>query len=118
MGTDTQNHEMTEALTSLLGDRPSIQNGKCVRCGRDYTGDVDLQGGECPSDDCPAYKARTVLAKIRNERPAETKGSIVDKLVQAIENAVARIEADDEHNPVDIGQLKAVVDEARNGEAA
>jgi hypothetical protein len=53
--------ELLEALRDLLGDRPDVQGGICQRCGRDYIG--DFIEGDCPSDDCPAYRARAAIAK-------------------------------------------------------
>jgi hypothetical protein len=54
------------ALEDLLGDRPDIQGGICQHCGRDYIGEA-LEGA-CPSDDCPAHKARAVIATVQ-DRP-------------------------------------------------
>ena len=53
--------DLLDALKDLLGDRHDVQNGQCIRCGRDYR--VDIHSGECPSDDCPAYGARVAIAK-------------------------------------------------------
>jgi hypothetical protein len=59
--------ELLEALIDLLGDRPSVQGGICQHCGRDYIG--DMIEGDCPSDDCPSFKARAAIAKATG-RPA------------------------------------------------
>jgi hypothetical protein len=56
---------LLEALKDLLGDRPDVQDGQCVRCGREYRDpdpDFDIQTGDCPSDDCPAFIARAAIA--------------------------------------------------------
>ena len=57
--------KMLAALKDLLGDRPSVQDFQCIRCGRDYH-DIDewaIETGECPSDDCPSYHARAAIAE-------------------------------------------------------
>jgi len=51
---------LLKALNDLRGDRPEMQGGVCQHCGRDYI--QDFLEGECLSDDCPATKARAVLA--------------------------------------------------------
>lgn len=51
---------LLEALKDLLGDLPSVQEGICRHCGRDYD---DIQSGDCPSDDCPSFHARAAIAK-------------------------------------------------------
>ena len=56
------NAELFAALHDLLGDRPDIQSGGCIRCGRDYRAEPELEGGNCPSDDCPGYRARQLCA--------------------------------------------------------
>jgi hypothetical protein len=53
--------ELVEALRDLLGDRPSVQSGECVHCGRSYAKDLM---GDCPSDDCPSSNARVIIAKV------------------------------------------------------
>jgi hypothetical protein len=58
------NAQMLEALEDLLGDRPDVQEGKCVRCGREY---ADIDYCECPSDDCPAFKARAAIRAAKGE---------------------------------------------------
>ena len=57
--------EMLEALRDLRGEKPAINLvGVCNWCGRDYA-QTDVSVGEnCPSEDCPSYKARAVLATI------------------------------------------------------
>jgi hypothetical protein len=50
--------QLFEALADLLGDRPDVQDGECIRCGREYH---DADDGDCPSDDCPSYRARALL---------------------------------------------------------
>jgi hypothetical protein len=57
--------ELFAALHDLLGDRPDIQSGGCIRCGRDYRAEPELEGGNCPSDDCPGYRARQLCARAR-----------------------------------------------------
>ena len=52
--------KMLAALENLLGDLPSVQNGHCCHCGRDYEADLT---GNCPSDDCPSFVARTAIAE-------------------------------------------------------
>ena len=56
------NLELLSALEDLLGDTPDIQSGNCVRCGRDYSGEPELEGADCPSDDCPGARARRIAA--------------------------------------------------------
>ena len=53
--------DLREALIDLLGDRPGVQDGICQHCGRDYM--PDIVEGDCPSDDCPSFQARAVIAK-------------------------------------------------------
>lgn len=57
--------KLLAALKDLLGDRPSVQNFQCIRCGRDYHGDDEyaIETGDCPSDDCPSYHARAAIAE-------------------------------------------------------
>jgi hypothetical protein len=57
---------MLGALEDLLGDRPDVQGGICQHCGRDYI-DGFLEGA-CPSDDCPANRARALIAKTRHKQ--------------------------------------------------
>lgn len=59
------NIELLAALDDLLGDRPDIQSGHCVRCGRDYRAEPELEGASCPSDDCPGYRARQLSARAK-----------------------------------------------------
>jgi hypothetical protein len=47
-----------DALADLLGDMPDVQRGECIRCGRQYE---DIDEGECPSDNCPSWRARALL---------------------------------------------------------
>ncbi|MEQ1613907.1 MAG: hypothetical protein ABL904_14270 [Hyphomicrobiaceae bacterium] len=54
--------DLLAALKDLLGDQPDIQSGGCVRCGRDYSSEPELEGADCPSDDCPGYRARQLCA--------------------------------------------------------
>jgi hypothetical protein len=56
------NTELLSAFEDLLGDQPDIQSGNCVRCGRDYSGEPELEGADCPSDDCLGAKARRIVA--------------------------------------------------------
>jgi hypothetical protein len=56
--------ELLEALKDLLGDLPSVQGGVCQHCGREYQ---DIVSGDCPSDDCPSFKARAAIAKATEE---------------------------------------------------
>ena len=56
------NTELRSALEDLLGDNPDMQSGHCVRCGRDYSGEPELEGADCPSDDCPGARARRIVA--------------------------------------------------------
>jgi hypothetical protein len=56
------NAELLAAIVDLLGDCPDIQSGHCVRCCRDYRDEATLEGADCPSDDCPAYRARRIIA--------------------------------------------------------
>jgi hypothetical protein len=57
--------KLLAALEDLLGDRPSVQDFQCIRCGRDYRGGDEgaIQTGDCPSDDCPSYHARVAIAE-------------------------------------------------------
>jgi hypothetical protein len=59
------NAELMAALADLPGDLPDIQSGACVRCGRDYRGEPELEGADCPSDDCPGYQARQLCARAK-----------------------------------------------------
>lgn len=59
------NAELLSAIEDLLGDRPDIQSGTCIRCGRDYSREATLEGANCTSDDCPAYRARRVCARAK-----------------------------------------------------
>ncbi len=57
--------DLLAALEVLLGDQPDIQSGHCVRCGRDYSGEPELEGTDCPNDDCPGYRARQLCARAK-----------------------------------------------------
>ncbi|MEQ1612733.1 MAG: hypothetical protein ABL904_08250, partial [Hyphomicrobiaceae bacterium] len=59
------NAELLGALLDLLGDQPDIQSWICVRCGRDYIAEPALEGADCPSDDCPGYRARHLCARAK-----------------------------------------------------
>lgn len=59
------NAELLAALHDLLGDRPDIQSGMCIRCGRDYRAEPELEGAHCPSDDCPGYRAHRVCERAK-----------------------------------------------------
>ncbi len=59
------NAELLGALLDLLGDQPDIQSGNCIRCGRDYNGEPELEGANCPSDHCPGYRARQLCARAK-----------------------------------------------------
>jgi hypothetical protein len=52
--------QLLEALKDLLGDLPSVRSGVCQHCGREYD---DIFSGECPSDDCPSFKASAAIAQ-------------------------------------------------------
>ena len=54
--------QLLAALIDLLGDNPDIQSGNCVRCGRNYRNEPQLEGTDCPSDDCPGARARRIVA--------------------------------------------------------
>jgi hypothetical protein len=57
--------KLLAALIDLLGDRPSVQHGQCIRCGREYGDDEPdfaIETGDCPSDDCPSSIARAAIA--------------------------------------------------------
>ena len=54
--------QLLAALIDLLGDMPDIQSGNCVRCGRDYGRELELEGADCPSNDCPGARARRIVA--------------------------------------------------------
>lgn len=58
-------YELFAALVDLLGDRPDIQSGICIRCCRDYRNEPELEGADCPSDDCPGYQARQLCARAK-----------------------------------------------------
>jgi hypothetical protein len=55
--------KLLAALINLLGDKPDIQNRQCIRCGRDYQAYPENEGGNCLSNDCPAYQARAAIAE-------------------------------------------------------
>lgn len=57
--------DLLAALEDLLGDQPDIQSGNCVRCGRDYSSEPELEGTNCQSDDCPGYRARQLCARAK-----------------------------------------------------
>ena len=57
---------LLESLEDLLGGRPDVQGGICQHCGRDYIG--DFLEGPCPSDDCPAHRARALIVKAEHEQ--------------------------------------------------
>lgn len=57
--------DLLAAIDDLLGDRPDIQSGNCVRCGRDYGDEPELEGTDCPSADCPGYAARQLCARAK-----------------------------------------------------
>ena len=59
------NAELLGALLNLLGDQPDIQSGMCIRCGRDFRAEPELEGIDCPSDDCPGYRARQLCARAK-----------------------------------------------------
>lgn len=59
---------LVAALRDLLGDRPDIQDGQCIKCGRDYRDEPALEFGTCPCDDCPAYEAHRLLAELEEVR--------------------------------------------------
>lgn len=63
------NAELLAALDDLLGDQTDIQDGQCLRCGRDYRSEPDLERTFCPSDDCPAFRARQVSARAKGGTP-------------------------------------------------
>jgi hypothetical protein len=52
---------LLNALIDLLGDLPSVQNGTCVHCGREYH---DVETGNCPSEDCPSFEPRALIAEL------------------------------------------------------
>ena len=59
--------KLLEALKGLLGDRPAVQGGVCQHCGRDFIG--EMLEGDCPSDDCPSFKARAAIAAAEGSQP-------------------------------------------------
>jgi len=59
------NAELLGALLELLGDQPDIQSGMCIRCGRDFRAEPELEGTCCPSEDCPGYRARQVCERAK-----------------------------------------------------
>jgi hypothetical protein len=65
MSTSTIISDLHSAIDDLLGDKPDIQSGSCVHCGRDYRDEPQLEGGACPSDDCPGARARSVSARAK-----------------------------------------------------
>ena len=54
--------EHLAALKDRAGDAPDIQSGICRHCGRDDAGEADLEGSDCPSDDCPGASAKRIVA--------------------------------------------------------
>ena len=112
------NSEMLAALKDLLGDRSSVQGGICQHCGRDYIGDV-LEG-DCPSDDCPSYAARAIIAKSEATTPltaAKTvtlhiKGGLVQDVTGVPDGDELRLEdydSDDTSHPSWDAQKQCVV---------
>ncbi len=63
-------YDLIAALEDLKGDRPEVLGGVCQHCGRNYLSgdDLEILEGDCPSDDCPAYIARTAIAKARGQQ--------------------------------------------------
>lgn len=57
--------DLLAAIEDLLGDQPDIQSGTCFRCSRDFTSEPELEGTDCPSDDCPGYDVRQLLARAK-----------------------------------------------------
>lgn len=60
--------ELHDALEDLLGDRPSVQGGICIHCGRDFRDEGPMEGN-CPSEDCPSTIARAVLVRASGGQP-------------------------------------------------
>ena len=52
--------KLLRLLQRFLGDRPEVQGGICQHCGRDYIS--DFLEGDCLSEDCVAFQARSVVA--------------------------------------------------------
>lgn len=82
--------DLIAALQDLLGDQPDIQQGHCIRCGRDYSGQPELEGASCPCDDCPAFGAREAMARAQSHQrqlawlPCDLRSDIVTVLKQAL----------------------------------
>lgn len=86
--------KLLAALKDLLGERPSVQDFRCIRCGRDYhdIGELAIETGDCPSDDCPSYHARAAIAEaeaagIRPEPVAPTLRAALIWLLDDIADA-------------------------------
>ena len=57
--------EIVEALRDLLGEGGDEDgNGHCQHCGREF----EPEQIHCGSDDCPGFMARTLLARIKEEK--------------------------------------------------
>jgi len=84
-GLRSTNARLLAALKDLLGDRPDVQDSRCIRCGRYYRGDIE--SGDCPSDDCPAYAARSAIAA------AEGNTDAAPTMLRALKSARATIDA-------------------------
>lgn len=59
-------HRLLQALLDLLPtDRTDLDlNGLCAHCGREYAPEDIPASRNCPVEDCPAHKARALLALI------------------------------------------------------
>ena len=65
---ETLTSKLAKALEDLLPtddtkwDDDRLENATCRFCGRTFVDSLEEVPQLCPSDDCPAYKAREVLA--------------------------------------------------------
>lgn len=54
--------DMLAALKDMLGDRPWLQQGTCIHCGREYPDEPEIIEKGC-ADDCHGEMARVAIAK-------------------------------------------------------
>jgi hypothetical protein len=59
--------ELVAALENLLPQIDTEDSGLCRWCGRDMNHPL-IDGGLCPSDDCPGHVARALLARVKEKK--------------------------------------------------
>ncbi len=57
--------KLVTVIGDLLGDKQDICSGRCIRCGRDYSAEAAVPQPHCLSDDCPSFKARALLQRLK-----------------------------------------------------